>query len=1163
MREHIKGVNWTVNGWRNRLAFMPSVAQADRALDMQIKNNYLKRKNSGRGVYMLTATPAVNSPVDAFNMLSHVVPPDTFARMGITDGDDFIRLFGRTGETAVHKLSGDVETKEALLGFQNLGALRKLFHRYVTVKDIKDVDSEVHIPELEKQTNYVDMSEEQEEIYEELRARAEALSNPDSDEAKEIAEEFPDDSVFAIIRQMDKACTDLDLYNGVVTYRFPKSKELAVRELVESVPTEITVKRSVYDEKAGKFKQKNIAINGNIDISIDGKHVVIVATQELDNVITEAAAKANLSFSHPVAPKYAKFLDNAKKAYLAGGKQLVFTEEKTQHVKLARIISQHVGCDISEIGIINSDTVAGKKGSKVDDSLEEAGLEAIAKEYNSGRYKFVILNKKGEVGINLHHGTTDIHHLTLPFTPASLTQRNGRGARVGSKEATVKVHYYAGKGSFDKFRISKIEQKASWLGDLFNGEEPSLENGDAADTNETAIMLAADPEEAKRRQEAAQIEQEKKLKQEKQRRASIAASRYLQAVDALKENREQLESEFSILNDKVKKQEELVALHQQDYKADKKSRYYRDRFNSTKKDLFRLRENRLAVSKKIERIGGAESAKKRFMPDVEKAIKDGALSEYGDILAAPENYLALNGKVIRNGFTYVVKTPARMWDEKGEYVENTGTVVELDAQGERALCLMLTDNGSASKNNTSWVNIERFIRLADVNQSEQQLISKARAGIKLSDIAHTLSLEQFYQLIEQGDLTRYYNTRGGVAVDNAGKLIHVYEFKDPEYTMLYPDLSDAGMINRLLDAAVKDIESKGRSSLENIMTDYVGIDWLTMVHDRGQSATDEVIQSRVQALFSESEGLFKDKYEEALIGYSQPYESEVQKKVNNIDWEGFVNRGVIRTACTNALSIYMAAIKEKAVENIEKGQLEAFAAYKALCESDPTRQERLENIADLMRKYKREHDFRSHCDELYPKEDNLAAITAFADITAIGRKEPLTSGSLLFTTANFPNTKTNAFWEWSSIFRSFKSSFLQHMDEIAEQNKAIVETVPVTELQKEKIDNLTLVPIDFATMESELKDTGVMVKLNSESMVHQFKRRKTNMPAFGYIGLFDVNGRNGALGRTFAGRANSDNKERFKALYSADISSEFTGSWWFVPATIDIAALTELLKDEA
>ncbi|MCV5720675.1 helicase C-terminal domain-containing protein, partial [Escherichia coli] len=73
------------------------------------------------------------------------------------------------------------------------------------------------------------------------------------------------------------------------------------------------------------------------------------------------------------------------------------------------------------------------------------GLEKIAADFQEGRTPIIICNKKAEVGINLHRGTTDIHHLTLPWTPASVAQRNGRGARVGSNRASVRVHYYCGK----------------------------------------------------------------------------------------------------------------------------------------------------------------------------------------------------------------------------------------------------------------------------------------------------------------------------------------------------------------------------------------------------------------------------------------------------------------------------------------------------------------------------------------------------------------------------------------------------------------------------------------------------------------------------------------------------------------------------------------------
>ncbi|MCV4677170.1 helicase C-terminal domain-containing protein, partial [Escherichia coli] len=85
--------------------------------------------------------------------------------------------------------------------------------------------------------------------------------------------------------------------------------------------------------------------------------------------------------------------------------------------------------------------------AKNDAGLE--GMEGIAADYNEGRTRIIICNKKAEVGINLHIGTTDIHHLTLPWTPASIDQRNGRGARGGSPQEKVNVHYYCGKGTFD------------------------------------------------------------------------------------------------------------------------------------------------------------------------------------------------------------------------------------------------------------------------------------------------------------------------------------------------------------------------------------------------------------------------------------------------------------------------------------------------------------------------------------------------------------------------------------------------------------------------------------------------------------------------------------------------------------------------------------------
>ena len=110
----------------------------------------------------------------------------------------------------------------------------------------------------------------------------------------------------------------------------------------------------------------------------------------------------------------------------------------------------------------------------------------------------MLANKKAEVGVNLQKGTTAIHHLTLPWTPASINQHNGRGVRQGNKVDSVAVYYYCGKGTFDSYRKDLLKAKSNWINDLLMGEAKTMENGDVTGRDELLDMLADNPEEAKR-----------------------------------------------------------------------------------------------------------------------------------------------------------------------------------------------------------------------------------------------------------------------------------------------------------------------------------------------------------------------------------------------------------------------------------------------------------------------------------------------------------------------------------------------------------------------------------------------------------------------------------------------------------------------------------------
>jgi hypothetical protein len=123
-------------------------------------------------------------------------------------------------------------------------------------------------------------------------------------------------------------------------------------------------------------------------------------------------------------------------------------------------------------------------------------LEKTIQDYASGQIRIVICNRKAELGVNLQNDTAAIHHLTLPWTPASVQQRNGRGVRQGNLTSEVAVHYYFGRNTFDRYRHLTLKVKANWMNELLSGQMPDMENGQAPNIEEILELLSDNPEAA-------------------------------------------------------------------------------------------------------------------------------------------------------------------------------------------------------------------------------------------------------------------------------------------------------------------------------------------------------------------------------------------------------------------------------------------------------------------------------------------------------------------------------------------------------------------------------------------------------------------------------------------------------------------------------------------
>ena len=101
---------------------------------------------------------------------------------------------------------------------------------------------------------------------------------------------------------------------------------------------------------------------------------------------------------------------------------------------------------------------------------------------NTGKIRVLIGStaKMGE-GVNAQNKAVALHHLSVPFRPDNLEQREGRIVRNGNENKNVTIYRYIQEKSFDSYLWQMIERKAAYVAQALNGGDASdlEENGEA------------------------------------------------------------------------------------------------------------------------------------------------------------------------------------------------------------------------------------------------------------------------------------------------------------------------------------------------------------------------------------------------------------------------------------------------------------------------------------------------------------------------------------------------------------------------------------------------------------------------------------------------------------------------------------------------------------
>jgi len=453
---------------------------SQRAEDALQKTRWLFSKVGYKNVFVLTATPVVNSPVEVWHMLN-LCAPDLLREYEIENLDNFIGLFVREEEKIVKKTNGEYRSERVVAGYYNLPEMRKIIDE---VMDIKSYDQLIGFykdhPDyiLAGNGKPVKGKDGKPKVLEPTFKRPKASSRNVIIKPSEIHKLLFDD---IILRANDVlACM--------------KDRQCETRDnflVITGDGSKIATDLRVYDKDFEGIDQSYLKLGALVE-----------------SVASSYQARSNPGPSVQPDDIYGDYFNRHGRQRARENSngvirnQIIFCDWISLHQSQGGSFHQLIKSELvragipkEQVAIINGAIIgANKDGSDYAISSKddkEALKKDVQDDFNQGKYRVVIGNQSIAEGMNLQRWTTDMHHMDVPYTPSQIQQRNGRGLRQGNQYPEVNIHYYLMADSFDQYRLELVSKKQSWIDDLFFGTaRETLTDGDS-ESLEYEQMVAA------------------------------------------------------------------------------------------------------------------------------------------------------------------------------------------------------------------------------------------------------------------------------------------------------------------------------------------------------------------------------------------------------------------------------------------------------------------------------------------------------------------------------------------------------------------------------------------------------------------------------------------------------------------------------------------------
>lgn len=211
-----------------------------------------------------------------------------------------------------------------------------------------------------------------------------------------------------------------------------------------------------------------------LKITNDGRHVALDARLRIPGAKDHPNSKIN-----QCAREVKRIYDETDKDK---GTQIIWCDLSTPGAKKGWSVYDEIKQKLIAAGVKEEEIAF------IHDAKNEKQQASLYLKMNRGQVRVILAStEKMGTGANVQQRLKAAHHLTAPWVPAAVEQRDGRIERQGNMYEEVEVYQYVTKGTFDAYMWQTLETKAKFIEQAMNGETTAR---DIEDISKNSLTFA-------------------------------------------------------------------------------------------------------------------------------------------------------------------------------------------------------------------------------------------------------------------------------------------------------------------------------------------------------------------------------------------------------------------------------------------------------------------------------------------------------------------------------------------------------------------------------------------------------------------------------------------------------------------------------------------------